>query len=657
MPSARSFNQQARDGEQATAAHQPALERAYRGAIIELGRLATRNFRRLAAPALVAAGEGEPGDPPQFVPVDLDELFTTEEGAAILELRTRGARDRMVNAATGPWADELEPAVRNRITGEILLSLGARITEVTDHVRQHAGVVIRQGLDEGWSIDRTSKALRSSFREFAGPRATLISRTEMIGAANAGSLAVAKTTGAMPYKRWLATLDSRTRPTHAEANGQVVAIDQPFYVGGATLQHPGAQGAPADEVCNCRCTVVYQEDAMTASAAAAEKIREGIDGLPTSITMTNGFLRFVAPGQFAPAPPAEEPADGEEPADPNAPPKKKQPPVAPGQTSFEALLAPIGTPTDDGRILDPAEEGAIAPRDLPLTLMAMFETSEWGHTGAVIAGRIDAVTTGPAAAGEWSGTGFLGTGVFDDGPDAPEDAPGREAARLAANGMLSGVSVDLAPEEIELRTADNEPIDENDEEQVLLALFGGGLMAVTRGSIMGATMTPFPAFSEANVTVVASLEHRHALLAAAGVQEAIPPAPPAPVAELVTLEAIPAAAAPSLTRDQAEAYAALVAGGIVAVNDVRSWLGLAAAHGGHVLRETIRPVYPAPAPAVDPNQVIAASLAALAAREPATSEPTTVVIEAAADRPARKLRIVRDADGVATGYEEVASDG
>ena len=59
------------------------------------------------------------------------------------------------------------------------------------------------------------------------------------------------------YKVWNTILDGRERLTHFIANGQRVAVDQPFMVGGYQMMFPRDQtyGAPLREVINCRCTI------------------------------------------------------------------------------------------------------------------------------------------------------------------------------------------------------------------------------------------------------------------------------------------------------------------------------------------------------------------------------------------------------------------
>jgi hypothetical protein len=61
-------------------------------------------------------------------------------------------------------------------------------------------------------------------------------------------------------KRWQATGDDRTRPSHLEADGQQVPINEPFEVGGSALMHPGDPNGPPDLIINCRCTMTFEFD-------------------------------------------------------------------------------------------------------------------------------------------------------------------------------------------------------------------------------------------------------------------------------------------------------------------------------------------------------------------------------------------------------------
>lgn len=86
-------------------------------------------------------------------------------------------------------------------------------------------------------------------------RAQRIARTESTGAYNAAGLAALSDEGE-ETKVWIATEDSRTRPSHREADRQAVPITQPFIVGVTPLMMPGDPAGIASETVNCRCTMV-----------------------------------------------------------------------------------------------------------------------------------------------------------------------------------------------------------------------------------------------------------------------------------------------------------------------------------------------------------------------------------------------------------------
>jgi uncharacterized protein with gpF-like domain len=94
-------------------------------------------------------------------------------------------------------------------------------------------------------------------------RAMTIAVTEANRANNAGALAAgfqAQQIEAVPLrKRWLATEDSRTRPDHKEADGQLVPLGQPFIVGNFPLMFPGDPAGPPHQVIFCRCAMLVED--------------------------------------------------------------------------------------------------------------------------------------------------------------------------------------------------------------------------------------------------------------------------------------------------------------------------------------------------------------------------------------------------------------
>lgn len=90
-------------------------------------------------------------------------------------------------------------------------------------------------------------------------RATLIARTEATGTANYGAIQALAHEGA-ERKTWVATGDTRTRPSHSMADSQTVRLSSPFIVGGAALQFPGDPNGPIAEVAACRCALVSPDN-------------------------------------------------------------------------------------------------------------------------------------------------------------------------------------------------------------------------------------------------------------------------------------------------------------------------------------------------------------------------------------------------------------
>lgn len=123
------------------------------------------------------------------------------------------------------------------------------------------------GTAAGESIDKLAARVQKA-GSVSLSRAELTARTEVVGASNYGSYDQASLLGGDEgvSKVWEATEDSRTRPDHRLADGQTVPLHGTFSVGAYQMLHPGDFTAPASEVCNCRCTIVYEFDDTKAPA-------------------------------------------------------------------------------------------------------------------------------------------------------------------------------------------------------------------------------------------------------------------------------------------------------------------------------------------------------------------------------------------------------
>ena len=63
------------------------------------------------------------------------------------------------------------------------------------------------------------------------------------------------------YKKdGITNTDERTRPSHAQANGQQIGLDDDFTIGGKKMSYAGDPKGGASEVINCRCVIAYVEE-------------------------------------------------------------------------------------------------------------------------------------------------------------------------------------------------------------------------------------------------------------------------------------------------------------------------------------------------------------------------------------------------------------
>ncbi len=129
---------------------------------------------------------------------------------------------------------------------------------------------VTSGILMGESIKHLADRLQDSIPNMNRNSAVRAARTAVTGAQNAGrmdSYTVAEEMGIQLKKRWLATLDNRTRHTHALLDGQTRDNDKPFTVEGYEIMYPGDPSAAPEMVYNCRCTLIAQVEGVDTSSA------------------------------------------------------------------------------------------------------------------------------------------------------------------------------------------------------------------------------------------------------------------------------------------------------------------------------------------------------------------------------------------------------
>lgn len=163
----------------------------------------------------------------------------------------RTAPDSPDRAGEGRAADEAD-------------SLAERLRTFPRRVWDRLRAAWRDGVARGESPDvlRARVAKLATLEGWDGAAATM-TRTEVIGALNAGSMGAAldeqARTGRPWVKVWLATDDERTRAAHRAADGQRQPLGSPFDVGGDGLQFPGDPRArDFGQIANCRCSMTLR---------------------------------------------------------------------------------------------------------------------------------------------------------------------------------------------------------------------------------------------------------------------------------------------------------------------------------------------------------------------------------------------------------------
>ena len=129
--------------------------------------------------------------------------------------------------------------------------------QVAETTKKRIKETLVKGFEEGLGSYDIAELIYND-NVFSYNRAEAIARTEVIGACNYADNTMWQFDDNIIGKKWSATGDERTRLNHAYADGQIVPKDKPFIIGGYKLMHPGdsSLGAPAEEVINCRCTML-----------------------------------------------------------------------------------------------------------------------------------------------------------------------------------------------------------------------------------------------------------------------------------------------------------------------------------------------------------------------------------------------------------------
>lgn len=137
--------------------------------------------------------------------------------------------------------------------------------EVYRTIVAELGIGHAAGEDAAALAARVRNVLSVSGTENWPARADTVAVTEVHRAYNFGSLAAAhraqvRNTSVIT-KTWLSKHDSRVRTAHRIADGQTVAVNQPFIVDEEALMAPGDPAGMPANVINCRCKMRFRRPA------------------------------------------------------------------------------------------------------------------------------------------------------------------------------------------------------------------------------------------------------------------------------------------------------------------------------------------------------------------------------------------------------------
>lgn len=158
------------------------------------------------------------------------------------------------------WRDFMRRFAVTNLTG-LLLDINRTSVAIIERI-------VKAGLQEGLGILEIARSIEERVTKIFTDRSKLIARTEMVKATNTAAMQSAATSDFMYEKKWVPASDQRTRPDHlAMLNSDWIPFDAKFSVGGVEMDRPGDASAPASQVCNCRCKVVF-------------RLMRDVDGLP-----------------------------------------------------------------------------------------------------------------------------------------------------------------------------------------------------------------------------------------------------------------------------------------------------------------------------------------------------------------------------------------
>lgn len=202
------------------------------------------------------------------------------EGSGVLLAAGRIRDPFTLGSVVRHWrkvVDKVVETIPARLGGEYIATVERRLldSDLPGKVYSSAHAVLSEAAEHHWPLDHVRASLGLALSPTTGTTervaeqsaekamkgvnweavARMHARTEATAAF--GRDAVNRISAAhIAGKQWVATMDSRTRPEHARANGQIVPVGAEFIVGGEALAHPGDPAGSPAMIDGCRCVMI-----------------------------------------------------------------------------------------------------------------------------------------------------------------------------------------------------------------------------------------------------------------------------------------------------------------------------------------------------------------------------------------------------------------
>jgi hypothetical protein len=174
--------------------------------------------------------------------------------------------DKIINSgkkAVKKLQSEYEAQMRAYAYQRSLLKARKILTTQQEVINRVITEVVDRSINEGLSIYNTRRLMQEelsgdALTSIENYQAERIARTEVNGASNTGSFEAMREMGIDAKKEWLTSGLPNVRETHQhyESLG-AVEMDYEYAPG---LQFPGDENGEAEEIINCRCTIIYNTE-------------------------------------------------------------------------------------------------------------------------------------------------------------------------------------------------------------------------------------------------------------------------------------------------------------------------------------------------------------------------------------------------------------